>query len=151
MREGSLLAQRTCGVRSCASSRAGTGQLRGDIAVLLGSRRRAAAQRPDRQGAGAISGGRVDFRRLGAAVHLPVRFLDDAIEVSRYPLAELEHAARAAREVGLRVMGLAELLATLGIPYDSPAAVRLASRVFRVIQQEARSARRGNGAFTRRT
>jgi ribonucleoside-diphosphate reductase alpha chain len=87
-----------------------------------------------------VTGGRVDFRRLGAAVHLAVRFLDDVIEVSRYPLAELEHAARAARKVGLGVMGLAELLATLGIRYDSPAAVRLASRIFRVIQQEARSA-----------
>lgn len=87
-----------------------------------------------------VTGGRVDFRRLGAAVHQAVRFLDDVIEVSRYPLAELEHAARAARKVGLGVMGLAELLATLGVAYDSPAAVRLASRIFRFIQAEARSA-----------
>ena len=47
-----------------------------------------------------VTGGRVDFGRLGAAVHLAVRFLDDVIEVSCYPLAELEHAARAARKVG---------------------------------------------------
>jgi len=87
-----------------------------------------------------VTRGRVDFGRLGAAVHLAVRFLDDVIEVSRYPLAELEHEARAARKVGLGVMGLAELLATLGVRYDSPAAVSLASRIFRVIQAEARNA-----------
>jgi ribonucleoside-diphosphate reductase alpha chain len=87
-----------------------------------------------------ITGGQVDFRRLGAAVHLAVRFLDDVIDVSRYPLAELEQAARAVRKVGLGVMGLAEMLATLGVRYDSPAAVRLASRIFRVIQQQARDA-----------
>jgi ribonucleoside-diphosphate reductase alpha chain len=86
-----------------------------------------------------VTAGRVDFRRLGAAVHLAVRFLDDVIDVSRYPLAELEDAARAARKVGLGVMGLAELLAALGVRYDSPAAVRLASRIFRFIQEEARS------------
>ena len=68
-------------------------------------------------------------------MHLAVRFLDDVIEVSRYPVPELAGPAQAARK-----MGLAELLAVLGIPYDSPAAVRLASRVFRVIAAEARRA-----------
>lgn len=86
------------------------------------------------------TGGRVDLGRLRAVVQLAVRFLDDVIEVSRYPVPELAGPARAARKVGLGVMGLAELLAVLGIPYDSPAAVRLASRVFRVIAAEARRA-----------
>jgi len=53
---------------------------------------------------------------------------------------ELAGPARAARKVGLGVMGLAELLAVLGIPYDSVVAVRLADRVFRVIAAEARRA-----------
>jgi ribonucleoside-diphosphate reductase alpha chain len=87
-----------------------------------------------------VTGGRVDFRRLSAAVQLAVRFLDDVIDVSRYPLAELEQASRATRKVGLGAMGLAELLAMLGVPYDSAAAIRLTSRIFRVIQAEARSA-----------
>lgn len=85
-----------------------------------------------------VTGGQLDFGRLRAGVHLAVRFLDDVIDVSRYPVPELEGPARAARKVGLGVMGLAELLATMGIPYDSPAAVRLAGRVFRVIAEEAR-------------
>jgi len=93
-----------------------------------------------------VTGGGVDLGRLRAAVHLAVRFLDDVIEVSRYPVPELADPARAARKVGLGVMGLAELLAALGIPYDSPAAVRLASRVFRVIAAEARRASAGLAA-----
>lgn len=87
-----------------------------------------------------VAGGRVDFGRLRATVRLAVRFLDDVIDVSRYPVPELAGPARAARKVGLGVMGLAELLATLGIPYDSAAAVALAGRVFRVIAAEARLA-----------
>lgn len=87
-----------------------------------------------------VTGQRVDYERLRAAVGLAVRFLDDVIEVSRYPLPELEGPARSARKVGLGVMGLAELLATVGIPYDSPAAVRLAGRIFGVIRGEARRA-----------
>ncbi len=87
-----------------------------------------------------VTGQRVDYPRLRAAVDLAVRFLDDVIEVSHYPVPELEGPARAARKVGLGVMGLAELLATVGIPYDSPAALRLASRIFQVIRDQARRA-----------
>ncbi|HCU93009.1 MAG TPA: adenosylcobalamin-dependent ribonucleoside-diphosphate reductase [Actinobacteria bacterium] len=93
-----------------------------------------------------VTGGQVDFGRLRAGVHLAVRFLDDVIDVSRYPVPALEGPARAARKVGLGVMGLAELLATLGIPYDSPAAVRLAGRAFRVIAEEAHRASAGLAA-----
>ncbi|MGE5288629.1 MAG: adenosylcobalamin-dependent ribonucleoside-diphosphate reductase [Micromonosporaceae bacterium] len=87
-----------------------------------------------------VSADKVDVGRLRAAVRLAVRFLDDVIEVSRYPIPELAGPARATRKVGLGVMGLAELLATLGIPYDSAAAVRLASRVMRAVSDEARRA-----------
>jgi ribonucleoside-diphosphate reductase alpha chain len=87
-----------------------------------------------------VERGRVDFDRLGATVHLAVRFLDDVIDVSHYPVAALEAPARASRKIGLGVMGLAEMLASLGIPYDSPGAVRLAARVMGFVQREARRA-----------
>ncbi|MDY6870993.1 MAG: adenosylcobalamin-dependent ribonucleoside-diphosphate reductase [Actinomycetota bacterium] len=84
-----------------------------------------------------ITDGRVDWDRLDEVVAVAVRFLDDVIDVSRYPFAELDEATRATRKIGLGVMGLAELLATLGIPYDSEEGVRLTGQVLRRIQREA--------------
>lgn len=95
--------------------------------------------------------GHVDWDRLTDVAALAVRFLDDVIDVSRYPFAELGETTRATRKIGLGVMGLAEMLASLGVPYDSEHAVRLAGRVTRCIQQAAHteSARLGGerGSF----
>jgi ribonucleoside-diphosphate reductase alpha chain len=87
-----------------------------------------------------VAGGRIDWRRLEETTALAVRFLDDVIDVSRYPRPALEQAARATRKVGLGVMGLAELLAALRIPYDSEEAVRLAGRLARRVRRAAREA-----------
>lgn len=87
-----------------------------------------------------ISHGRVDWDRLSEVAGLAVRFLDDVIDVSRYPFAELAAATRATRKIGAGVMGLAEMLACLGIPYDSEQGVRLAERVVRCIQQAGHAA-----------
>ncbi|MCV7260856.1 adenosylcobalamin-dependent ribonucleoside-diphosphate reductase [Mycobacterium shimoidei] len=89
-----------------------------------------------------VSNGRVDWDKLADTTEVAVRFLDDVIDVSRYPFPELAEAARATRKIGLGVMGLAELLAVLGIPYDSEEAVRLAGQVMRRIQQSAHRASR---------
>jgi len=89
-----------------------------------------------------VADGRVNWDRLAEVAGVAVRFLDDVIDVSRYPFPELGEATRATRKIGLGVMGLAELLATLGIPYDSEEAVRLTGQVMRRIQQEAHTASR---------
>ncbi|SRX93024.1 putative ribonucleoside-diphosphate reductase (large subunit) NrdZ (ribonucleotide reductase) [Mycobacterium tuberculosis H37Rv] [Mycobacterium shimoidei] len=89
-----------------------------------------------------VSNGRVDWDKLADTTEVAVRFLDDVIDVSRYPFPELAEAARATRKIGLGVMGLAELIAVLGIPYDSEEAVRLAGQVMRRIQQSAHRASR---------
>ncbi len=68
---------------------------------------------------------KIDWEGLAKDVEIAVRFLDDVISVARYPLKQLEIAARKARKVGLGVMGWAHMLIKLGIPYDSPDAVYL--------------------------
>ncbi|HLV58123.1 MAG TPA: adenosylcobalamin-dependent ribonucleoside-diphosphate reductase [Natronosporangium sp.] len=88
------------------------------------------------------SGGEVDWARLRATVRLGVRFLDDVIDVNRYPTPQVEQASRRTRKIGLGVMGLAELLAATGIPYDSEEAVALAGRIAATVAGEARQASR---------
>jgi ribonucleoside-diphosphate reductase alpha chain len=86
------------------------------------------------------SGGAIDWQRLDAAVELAVRFLDDVIEVTRYPFPEIAAATRGNRKIGLGVMGFADLLVELGIAYDEPAAVELADRVMAHIAARAQRA-----------
>jgi ribonucleoside-diphosphate reductase alpha chain len=66
-----------------------------------------------------------------------VRFLDDVIEVSRYPIAEIERMTRGNRKIGLGVMGFAEMLIRIGISYDSDEAVKIAEKIMSFIAQEA--------------
>jgi ribonucleoside-diphosphate reductase alpha chain len=87
-----------------------------------------------------LAAGAPDWERIRRTVRLAVRFLDDVIEVNRYPTAEVERATRRSRKVGLGVMGLAEFLALQGIAYDSEQALALAERVAETIAEEARRA-----------
>jgi ribonucleoside-diphosphate reductase alpha chain len=87
-----------------------------------------------------VAAGRPDWERLGATVRLAVRFLDDVIEVNRYPIPEVERATQTTRKIGVGVMGLAEFLAALGVPYDSEDALRLGRRIARLLRDQARRA-----------
>ncbi len=88
------------------------------------------------------AGADVDWDRLGDVVHRAVRFLDDVIEVNRYPLAEIDALARGNRKIGLGVMGWADMLIKLGLAYDSDEAVALGRKVMGFIDAEAKSASR---------
>ncbi len=90
--------------------------------------------------AGPALEGTFDFKRLAATVETAIRFLDDVIEVNNYPLAEIERMAKGNRRVGLGVMGLAEALAHMGIPFDSPAALEFANKLMRYINDTALAA-----------
>lgn len=82
----------------------------------------------------------LDWEHLGELTETAVRFLDDAITVNRHPLHECERASLRTRKIGLGVMGVAEMLVRLGIPYDSPEAEHVCGRVMEYVQARAVSA-----------
>ena len=87
-----------------------------------------------------VPDGHIDYGQLGRIVKTAVRFLDDVIDVNKYPLPEIERMTKGNRKIGLGVMGFADMLFALGVPYDSDEACAVASEVMSFIQSEARAA-----------
>jgi ribonucleoside-diphosphate reductase alpha chain len=87
-------------------------------------------------------GDAVDWEKLRETVHLAVRFLDDAIEVSAFPVPEIESMVRRTRRLGLGVMGFHDMLVDLRTPYVSRESVELAGEVMEFVRDESRAASR---------
>ncbi|THD66602.1 adenosylcobalamin-dependent ribonucleoside-diphosphate reductase [Robertkochia marina] len=79
----------------------------------------------------------VDWDKLRSVIHTAVRFLDNVITVNHYVLPEVKKMTLANRKIGLGVMGWAEMLIRMDIPYASEAAVQLGSDLMKFIQQES--------------
>ena len=86
-------------------------------------------------------GGRdVDWDRLRDVIHLSVRFLDNVIDASEYPLERITQTVGRNRKIGLGVMGWADMLYQLGLPYSSRRAIVLAEKLMEFFQLESKSA-----------
>ncbi len=79
----------------------------------------------------------IDWEEMERVIRLAVRFLDDVIEMNPYPLPEIDVTVKSNRRIGLGIMGWADLLFLLGIPYDSDEAIALAERLMAFVKDTA--------------
>ncbi|AXG09774.1 adenosylcobalamin-dependent ribonucleoside-diphosphate reductase [Haloplanus rubicundus] len=87
-------------------------------------------------------GEEVDWEKLRDTVHLAVRFLDNAIEMSEFPVPEIEEMVTNTRRLGLGVMGFHDMLVDLRIPYVSEGAVEFADELMEFVHEESWAASR---------
>jgi ribonucleoside-diphosphate reductase alpha chain len=80
----------------------------------------------------------IDWDALAKVIHLSTHFLDNVIDANVYPLPEIHDLAQKIRRIGLGVMGWADMLVRLGIPYDSEEGVELARKVMAFLDEQAR-------------
>lgn len=92
-----------------------------------------------------VKDGSIEWARLKEVIHSAVHFLDNVIEANKYPLQQIHDMTHANRKIGLGVMGWADMLIMLGIPYNSDEAVKLGTKIMQFINDEGHTASRELG------
>ncbi|MEW6528867.1 MAG: adenosylcobalamin-dependent ribonucleoside-diphosphate reductase [Candidatus Micrarchaeota archaeon] len=88
---------------------------------------------------------KIDWKRLGYLVRLGVQFLDNVIELNKYPINKIKEKTKYHRRIGLGVMGFAKMLYKIGIRYDSEEAYKIGEEVMKFVTDEARKMSRELG------
>jgi ribonucleoside-diphosphate reductase alpha chain len=84
-----------------------------------------------------VEDGRINWEKLRETVQNAVHFLDNVVNANVFPLEAIAAITKANRKIGLGVMGFADMLILLGVPYDSEEALKLGEQVMRFIEEEA--------------
>ncbi|BDH79245.1 hypothetical protein MTTB_06240 [Methanothermobacter tenebrarum] len=84
--------------------------------------------------------GKINWEKLSRTVKIAIHFLDNVIDVNTYPIKKIEETTKKTRKIGLGVMGFADMLIKLGIPYNSKSALQVADRIMSHIKVEAQRA-----------
>lgn len=87
-----------------------------------------------------VKNGKINYERLTRVIHCAVHFLDNVIDMNKYPTQSIEKLTKSNRKIGLGVMGFADMLAQLGIAYNSMESIDTAEAIMNFIQREARKA-----------